>query len=120
MFRLIRSAGAGACCRHAFAAGAKPAGLPRIDHRRERHRGRRTGRLSGRKQVTLLRSLLSRATPFLKVAFAVALLTWMARSGKLSLSQVGKAWEHWPILMGAMALMYLQIAVTSWRWKYLL
>src|SRR5258708_1211223 len=44
----------------------------------------------------------------------------MARSGRLSLSQVGKAWEHWPILMGVMTLMYIQIAVASWRWKYLL
>ncbi len=67
-----------------------------------------------------MKSLLSRATPFLKVAFAVALLTWMARSGRLSLSQVGKAWEHWPILMAVMGLMYIQVAVASWRWKYLL
>ena len=68
----------------------------------------------------MMRSLLSRATPILKVAFAVGLLAWMARSGRLNLSQVGAAWTHWPTLMGVMALMYTQVAVSSWRWKYLL
>src|SRR5258706_9152358 len=68
----------------------------------------------------MTRSLLSRASPILKVAFAIALLAWMARSGKLDISQVGAAWKHWPTLMGVMALMYTQIGVASWRWKYLL
>ena len=68
----------------------------------------------------MTRSLLSRATPILKVVFAAGLLTWMARSGRLNLSQVGAAWTHWPTLMGVMALMYTQIAIASWRWKYLL
>src|SRR6266478_5224348 len=68
----------------------------------------------------MMRSLLSRATPILKVAFAAGLLAWMARSGKLNLAQVGAAWTHWPTLMGVMALMYTQVAVSSWRWKYLL
>ena len=55
----------------------------------------------------------------LKIALAVAVLTWMVHTGKLNLSQVGAAFHQWPLMLAIVALVYLQIAIMSWRWNML-
>jgi uncharacterized membrane protein YbhN (UPF0104 family) len=56
----------------------------------------------------------------LKVLFGVGLFTWMVTSGKLNLAQVAGALSKWPMMLAILALGYLQIGITTWRWKMLL
>jgi uncharacterized membrane protein YbhN (UPF0104 family) len=57
---------------------------------------------------------------FLKASVAVAILIWMSRSGKLNWSQMVGALVHWPDLVLILAAIYVQIAMTAWRWMLLL
>ena len=52
--------------------------------------------------------------------FGVGLFAWMVSSGKLNLAQVGGALSKWPMMLAILGLAYLQIAITTWRWKMLL
>ena len=58
--------------------------------------------------------------PVLKVAFAAAILTWMARTSKLNFSQIAGALSHWPLLLVVVALVYGQVLINVWRWELLL
>src|SRR5438270_1933004 len=60
------------------------------------------------------------AASLLKAGLAIGILVWLARSGKLNLSRMAGALEHWPMLLIIVAVVYLQIAVTAWRWSLLL
>src|ERR1700722_8758950 len=57
---------------------------------------------------------------FLKIAFAVAVIYWMAHSGKLNFHVVGHAFaSQWPMALLLIATFYVQIAIGSWRWNIL-
>lgn len=56
----------------------------------------------------------------LKASLAAAILIWMERSGKLNWSQVAGALGHWPDLIIILLVIYLQVAMTAWRWELLL
>lgn len=67
-----------------------------------------------------MKRFLSKASPVLKVLFGVAIVAWMAASGKLDLAQVGRSLAQWPIMLGILAMAYAQVGVSAWRWKLLL
>ena len=52
--------------------------------------------------------------------FGVGLFAWMVSSGKLNLAQVANTLSKWPMMLAILALGYLQIGITTWRWKMLL
>lgn len=56
----------------------------------------------------------------LKVCFAAGILTWLARGGKLNFAEIGGALSRPLDLTVILLVIYLQIAVTAWRWKLLL
>jgi glycosyltransferase 2 family protein len=58
--------------------------------------------------------------PLLKASVAAAILVWMSRSGKLNWSQMAGALVHWPDLVFILAAIFVQIAMTAWRWMLLL
>jgi glycosyltransferase 2 family protein len=60
------------------------------------------------------------ATFLLKACLAIAILVWLARSGKLDFSRMAVALAHWPMLVVIVAVIYLQIVITAWRWELLL
>lgn len=64
---------------------------------------------------------LSRALSLgLKILFAGGVIYWMAHSGKLNPQVVGRAFrEQWPLALFLLATLYLQVAITSWRWNVL-
>ena len=56
----------------------------------------------------------------LKIGFAAGVIYWMVHSGKLNLQVVGRAFTNeWPLALFLIVTMYLQIAITSWRWNVL-
>ena len=61
-----------------------------------------------------------RAILGLKFLAAAGILYWMAATGKLRLSELAGALDRWPLLAAIAALVYLQIAITAWRWNLLL
>ena len=67
-----------------------------------------------------MRRALSKIGPPLKILFGIAIVAWMAYSGKLNLAQVGKDLLAWPAMLAILALGYLQIGLTAWRWAILL
>jgi uncharacterized protein (TIRG00374 family) len=64
--------------------------------------------------------VLSKAGLVLKVLFGVGIFVWMASSGKLNLAQVARSLSHWPAMLTIAFFGYVQIAITTWRWKLLL
>lgn len=60
------------------------------------------------------------AASLLKACVAIAILVWLARSGKLDLARMAGAMAHWPLLAVIVAVIYLQIVITAWRWELLL
>lgn len=54
-----------------------------------------------------------------KVAFAAAVIYWMAHSGKLDFHVVGHAFQNWPLALFLVFTLYLQIGIVSWRWNIL-
>ncbi len=58
--------------------------------------------------------------PTLKVAFAVGLIVWMVRSGRLDLSQLAGALERWHDLAGIAVIYSMVVGITAWRWNLLL
>ncbi len=67
-----------------------------------------------------MRRILSKASPVLKALFGVAIFAWMAASGKLNLAEIGRSFVHWPAMLAIVGLSYVQVGITSWRWKRLL
>jgi len=67
-----------------------------------------------------MRTASSKAGIAVKVIFGAAILTWMATSGKLNLSQVGRTLAQWPVTLAIVALLYAQVGVAGLRWKLLL
>jgi uncharacterized protein (TIRG00374 family) len=66
------------------------------------------------------RNITKTLSLFAKIAFAIAVIYWMAHSGKLNLQVVGRAFqEHWPMALLLVFTLYLQIAIISWRWNVL-
>jgi uncharacterized membrane protein YbhN (UPF0104 family) len=63
-----------------------------------------------------------RATPaqLLKFLLGAAFFFWMVYSGKLDVRQVTGSLARWPTLLAMACLLYLQCAVTAWRWNLLL
>src|SRR5215510_14021879 len=60
------------------------------------------------------------AAPILKLLLGATFFLWMVHSGKLDLRQVTGSLTHWPTLLAMLSLLYLQCAVTAWRWNLLL
>ena len=63
---------------------------------------------------------LSKIGPLLKILFGIGIVAWMAYSGKLNLTQVGKELLAWPTMLAILVLGYSQIGLTAWRWTLLL
>jgi lysylphosphatidylglycerol synthase-like protein len=62
----------------------------------------------------------TRAAQLLKFFLGGAFLFWMVHSGRLDVLQVFESLARWPTLMAMLSLLYLQCAVTAWRWNLLL
>lgn len=67
-----------------------------------------------------MQKTFSRLTPLLKVLFGVGIVGWMAGTGKLNLVLVAKALSSWTMAVAILAIGYLQIGITTWRWHLLL
>ncbi len=66
-----------------------------------------------RRNITKALSLL------LKIGVAAGVIYWMAHSGKLNFHVVGRAFGQWPLALFLIFTLYLQIAISSWRWNTL-
>ena len=55
-----------------------------------------------------------------KVVVAAALLFLLVHIERLDPSAVVGAGRHWPLLIVVAPLIYLQLAITAWRWQFLL
>jgi hypothetical protein len=65
----------------------------------------------------MVRSRLNHAV---KLAFALGIITWMVRSGRLDFSQLSHAAESWRELAGIAGLCYGGNMLMAWRWRLLL
>jgi uncharacterized membrane protein YbhN (UPF0104 family) len=63
---------------------------------------------------------VAKAAPLLKTAFGAAVFAWMAFSGKLNFTEIGRSFSHWPVMLAILGLGYCQAAITAWRWRLLL
>ncbi len=50
----------------------------------------------------------------------VAIVVWLIGSGRLDLTVVSRALGSWPQLLLLLAILYLTVGITSWRWQILL
>ena len=60
------------------------------------------------------------AGQLLKFLLGAAFFSWMVHSGKLDVRQVTNSLARWRTLMAMACLLYLQCAITAWRWNLLL
>jgi uncharacterized protein (TIRG00374 family) len=56
----------------------------------------------------------------LKVALAGGLIAWLIQSGRLEPARVAAAARHWPLLLGIVGVLCVQILIVTWRWNLLL
>lgn len=56
----------------------------------------------------------------LKLSLGVAIVAWLVGSGRLDLTVVSRALGSWPQLLLLLAILYLTVGITSWRWQILL
>jgi len=56
----------------------------------------------------------------LKIGIAVALITWMVKTGRLDPANLASAFRRWDLLLATAALFYCQIIITGSRWHMLL
>jgi hypothetical protein len=56
----------------------------------------------------------------LKLALAGGLIAWLIQSGRLEPARVAAAARHWPLLLGIVGVLCVQILIVTWRWNLLL
>lgn len=67
-----------------------------------------------------MRKIPDRVIAATKALVAAALIAWLLKRGTLDLSAVGRALDHWPLLLLIAATYYFQLLLISWRWNLLL